>query len=1248
MIHGALLRLPSEGSSPLTGWISEIEDEWPGPIAHEYHVLRMLIQEADRQEYAIAAAVLQFRDVVETLIKLPAVIMLCDLARHDPRSELLASLREQLLCKPPSLGDWWGVADQLAMHAIKNDAGALPYASRVARLFRTRPTQGNPKPTNLAKQIRGDGSSSNPGLITWRNQEIGHGALRLETEEIRDDLLARLRSFNEALKETCEAGPWNGLRLSAVHDAKSADLTGHTAIRTRHDGLAPSDHRDVSAGLIIECDDLPSLDLAPWVAARCCNECSKRDIFVFNTRRMGKHVNRCQYLDYLTGHQTSEPQDHDPAWQAEVGDLATIDPEDMTGSTDAPFLPSVTAQLLEDTSAEREFLPPEYLNTHVRRLIQDHPSGAFLLRAPAHTGKTVFASLLDNALSDADPIVVTLHIRREFRFTEPQWNAFLERELLEKKLGQQLQVYDLPWRRPGGQSSDPAAGFLEFLRTIIPLHCDRPLVICLDGLDELPDSSGQRSILDFIPAPSDLPENSYLVLTCRLPEGTADWINQRLADRVIPSLQVGPVTVHQDDPEYVALMRQYLETNLRPDVARADTDALFNAVHDRAEGTFLYFAHIVRLIADQVVRADAAAIDMLPSGPALFDLYLRRIRNMLGPKHAALLERVLVTLAAAEEAHDALVASQIIPAGYIDPDWKGLPLDLLADLLDDAGSGGTTDNIGVSLRLVFALQSIREVLRSFRGGKGTSRHQSYRIGLKGLKEAMRTSKDWGGRIDAIHGTAIDAAERELSPDAARNGTLDVRLTHFVEGWAGHVLALDRPLTSFAERAIGETTFHHANRADHQSDHRVAVIGHSIILAAFAEPANVSQQDGLASACLYRGTARENAGDLAGAMVDYDQVIGIREQLRDLLGNHWPPVMRDGLAIAYVNRGNVRAKGIDLVGAIKDYDRAIAIREVHADDELTSTERNSLALAYMGRGSARYRGNDLNRAIADHNRAIDLMEQTRALLGDQWPPSMCDALAGAYTNRGNARDLVGAIEDYGQAIDLRENLRSTLSEQWTPGLTNDLAGSYRNRGAAHDEHGHPTEAIGDYGHAIELGEHLCAQLQDRCTPAMLENLAATYMNRGNTRLAIGKVNDAIADYNLAINHMEHLRDHLFQQWPPSMRNDLVLAHMNRGNAQTLENNLSGALDDLGIARAIAEALRDDLGDQWPPAFQVDLAKVLSNRAVALDATAQSNDARQDLLSARDLLLNLKAALRPQNQWHPQWQALLDQIESRLNP
>jgi tetratricopeptide (TPR) repeat protein len=218
-----------------------------------------------------------------------------------------------------------------------------------------------------------------------------------------------------------------------------------------------------------------------------------------------------------------------------------------------------------------------------------------------------------------------------------------------------------------------------------------------------------------------------------------------------------------------------------------------------------------------------------------------------------------------------------------------------------------------------------------------------------------------------------------------------------------------------------------------------------------------------------------AGDLKGAISDYDQVINLnpksalayvgRGAVRHVLGDKQGAVedlnqaisLDPKIAVAYGLRGGYRNSSGDKQGAIEDFDRAISLDPKYA-------------FPYFNRGAARYTLGDKQGAIADLNQAIRLDPK----------------YVFAYVIRGRTRselgDKQGALADFDRAISLKPK----------------YATAYYNRGKTRSELGDKQGAIADYDQAIRLDP----------------KYALAYGNRGFIRKALGDRQGAIADLQKA--------------------------------------------------------------------------------------------------------------------------------------
>jgi|GEM_PF-2696643 len=89
-----LARTRALAADPPAPWVDTVMDAWPGPLAHEYHRLRELLNQGQ-----LVAAVFQLKDLAEVLVKFPALVMARDLIAHGDAEAAMAA-RRALLGEP--------------------------------------------------------------------------------------------------------------------------------------------------------------------------------------------------------------------------------------------------------------------------------------------------------------------------------------------------------------------------------------------------------------------------------------------------------------------------------------------------------------------------------------------------------------------------------------------------------------------------------------------------------------------------------------------------------------------------------------------------------------------------------------------------------------------------------------------------------------------------------------------------------------------------------------------------------------------------------------------------------------------------------------------------------------------------------------------------------------------------------------------------------------------------------------------
>jgi tetratricopeptide (TPR) repeat protein len=199
--------------------------------------------------------------------------------------------------------------------------------------------------------------------------------------------------------------------------------------------------------------------------------------------------------------------------------------------------------------------------------------------------------------------------------------------------------------------------------------------------------------------------------------------------------------------------------------------------------------------------------------------------------------------------------------------------------------------------------------------------------------------------------------------------------------------------------------------------------------------------GIATTHFARGYEMQKAGNLTGALTEYDRAIALDPSYYQ----------------AYDNRGLVKATLGQIDAAIADYDRAIAL---HPTEEK----------AFFGRGRARVFQRDPAAALADFDRALQLNPK--------------DGMA--YGARSETKvtlgDLDGAKADAERAVTLQPSATTWNARSWVKRADGDLAGALADLNQAIDiapkfarsyvSRGHVEFMLGQWGDALADLRHFC--------------------------------------------------------------------------------------------------------------------------------------------------------------------------------
>lgn len=1309
-------------------WVRAVEENWPGPLAHEVYRLRELLQGGQ-----LLGAIWQLKDLAEMLIKFPAIVMIQDILVNSSDSALKKKIFSHLWKNVLSMGNWRLLAGDILAPAVQSLSRKTLFLPEMAGFFRNE----NGSPTKLYKLL--------DELNQWRNEEFGHGALKLDLKGFKQDLSRYVKRLNTVLKILDHGKSWTEVSLFITDLSQELPIRGWQTIRQRHQNCPPGHELSDDKEVELRKNNGQKLSLFPFLAVKCCTVCCKNDIFTFDSRKRLTSSDQFHFLDYLAGHKIKRPAHLELSLKKLAGRVRGEDilfpadsrteiseSPDSGGNMDGGFsgygMKSID-DLLQMKSLDTDYMSPSFLRRRLKAFIEKHDRGICWLRAPDHMGKSVFVhGLLSRSEIEKKSLikglkVIGFHIKRECRYHPVQFKEFLRETVVSKDiLDISVRFRELP--ELNLKTRDRAGALVTWLEKLLSLRPHRKLLICLDGLDELVQTR-EGSLLDFLPSADQLSERLYFLLTSRERQGCPVWVCDLLDERVMSHHDFEPWDVDLQDTGYRSMLRDFFFERmqtlilagihkdlkkllgsknrivLKPDVKNCrggsritaavkrdfseltsqyphkvswsgkgidiarelvnplldNYEEVFERLTEKSEGRFLFVSHLTNLLQEGVFAFDK--VDRLPHGESIYRHYLGELQSLLSAKEWNYIKRLLLILTAAEEA---FARDFNLRAGFSgNQDWQGLPLNVLTDLMGECEIH--------SLRLLFSLYSLKEILGTWKAGSG--QHSYYHLGLKELSSTIRAL--WPHELDETH--------MKLS-------------LGFYEFWKGKFCKIDssnagdqyrfRYVLAFADlcnetgirsRIWGDTDLaaamisqsylnrreSHYVSASEWSDLAVFIYKHLV-----EDNSMKNLRDKLAAAYGNRGIIRDDLGQFEGAIEDFQAAIEKYEALRSeyMPKRKWTYRMRNSHAGAYMNLGvTLKNRGF-LTEAICQLDQAVDLREnlrksSKKRSKWTHTMEIDLAMTYMNRGVVYSRMHMLSQAIEDYNQAIFYMETIKSKMESQskWTLEMAEDLCSAYFNRGVCNDrlnhLPEAIKDFETALALQEEVRRRMGkgqgkisenkDNFHKGkiceINHDQLRTLVGLGICFIRKKDLENALKEFNRAIEIGKKLHRDVENivEWTPKMAEDFALAYQNRGVVYRNLGKTEPAIRDYSRAIELRELQKKRFTSRddWIYAMGSGLADCHLNLAVALICECRLDDAVTACleSIKLGIIQRNNHEKQGNWTPKMINSLSRSYMILGIIYGSQGRLGDAIEEHNEAVSLRQMLRNSLEGKGEWTP---------------
>lgn len=584
-------------------WAESAFESFPCVLAHEYHRLFELAQGSN-----IYGVFLQLRDVIETTVKFIALLAVAwgKGKNIDGREEGY----EKYLATPRlSLGTWYIIAKDYLIPF---------YSGKVDTPVALPPSLWNILSV-LAEWV------NDHGLVSWRNEKLGHGAIGFEDDPaFQQELVNVIKAITGFYREHFDA--FASIQLASNHNK----LIGFKNAR----GL--KDESGVCSAFI----DGEEFIVDPLVIH------SEHGIYFFDEVKRKK---RLRMLNYQTG---DDKVLTDNAYAVDLLRMSKDQSALLQSSVDSEFMTRAENDFITKLGSPDEFVEPEYLTEWLQdEIVGKYPKGVFLLEMERGCGKSVYTERLNRRFEKPLELAEDLDVRayhlgraqtgNAHEFTQgvmEEWNsAYVDPNDKDDKANDDFSRYAVleEDRENPENNSLYMAEYLNKLKAATQSRYKRNrkkrILFVLDGLDEI--RQHDDIIWSFLPSTDMLADGVYILLTTRLAE------KKELPEEYWTHLDGLQVLERKSIAAESSENRSFLEKYIKHKGVKNLNNKKINDMLQLAEHRVLYLSLLCNQ--DKKLGAvDYSHADII----GIVSAYLTMLHNQYSESQKILFRRVLCTL----------------------------------------------------------------------------------------------------------------------------------------------------------------------------------------------------------------------------------------------------------------------------------------------------------------------------------------------------------------------------------------------------------------------------------------------------------------------------------------------------------------------------------------------------------------------------------------------------------------------------
>lgn len=591
-------------------WFKDAFDKYPSIISHEYYRLYDMFNEGHTY-----GAILQIKDLLEVLIKFPTLIAMSNIYDRNDKSIEEMKLIQESFHKILNLGDWRNITNIICKKKMVNDSILNTIIRNIRNIY-----------------FKENAGRSKFDIVKWRNETIGHGALKLDSDiGFQNEIVELLKIIKNHFEECYQQ--YLKLRFYIKTKETIIELKGRNL-----------DKEIIKDGILFIDDGNIDQKLYPYILI------DNGGIYFFDAFIDKKH--KLSILDYPNGEKKdivnqSMVEHYHKLYKKSVEVLKIAFSSEIIENNCENLEESYLAEsenILNDIQRINDYINPQHIEKWIRKKLLDCNKGIFLLQMERGMGKTVFSKALDENsynIIQIDDVVTRSYYINDSYLSEYGYFYTALSDLFRTNNEGKIIIKEKNLKLLSGEPSNMKKDFIELLSGYRKKHekyfGKGKLLLVIDGIDEMPNKEN-NSIMKLMPQNEELEDGVYILLTCRTEEELSPHILHSVKELGIP--MENQIIYNRFNSEYVYVLKEYITQEFK-NIEEAD----IKVVLDKSENRFLYLSILKSIIQNSGIEL----IHQLPNGEKLFGSYLDMLKLNFGSKYFKGIQRILGILALVED-----------------------------------------------------------------------------------------------------------------------------------------------------------------------------------------------------------------------------------------------------------------------------------------------------------------------------------------------------------------------------------------------------------------------------------------------------------------------------------------------------------------------------------------------------------------------------------------------------------------------